>query len=149
MPVPPAGTALFSITIPPHGGDTLFADQVAAYQDMPEGLRAKIDGVTAVHSAAFGYAPDGAYGESDQELGRSMQIRPSEKARETYPHPLVRTHHETGAKALYSSAGLYSDTRGSLARGVASSPHGALRPPNARQVSIPTPMGKRHAGDLG
>ena len=104
MPVPPAGTALFSITIPPHGGDTLFADQVKAYEDMPEGLRAKVDGVTAVHSAALGYAPDGAYGESDQELGRSMQIKPSERARETYPHPLVRAHRETGAKALYSSA---------------------------------------------
>ena len=104
MDIPPAGTALFGITIPPHGGDTLFADQVKAHEEMPDDLRAKVEGLTAIHSAAFGYAPDGAYGSSDQESGRSMQIKPSEKARETCAHPLVREHHETGTKALFSSA---------------------------------------------
>ncbi|MGA0170914.1 MAG: TauD/TfdA dioxygenase family protein, partial [Pseudomonadales bacterium] len=39
-----------------------------------------------------------------QEQGRSMKILPSEKARETQEHPLVRTHHETGKRALFSSA---------------------------------------------
>lgn len=104
MPIPPAGTALFGITIPPHGGDTLFADQVKAYDDMPDALRARVEGLTAIHSAALGYAPDGAYGDRDRENGRSMAIKPSEKARETCPHPLVREHRETGAKALFSSA---------------------------------------------
>ena len=104
MDIPPAGTALFGITIPPHGGDTLFADQVKAHEEMPDDLRAKVEGLTAIHSAAFGYAPDGAYGSSDQESGRSMQIKPSEKAREACAHPLVREHHETGTKALFSSA---------------------------------------------
>ena len=104
MQIPPAGTALFGITSPPHGGDTLFADQVKAYEDMPDALREKVKGLTAIHSAALGYAPDGAYGDNDQASGRSMQIKPSEKARETCPHPMVRTHHETGTKALFSSA---------------------------------------------
>ena len=104
MEVPPAGTALFGITIPPQGGDTLFADQAKAYEEMPDSLRANVDGITAIHSAALGYAPDGAYGDGDQASGRSMQIKPSEKARETCPHPLIREHHETGAKVLYSSA---------------------------------------------
>ena len=44
MAVPPAGTALFGITIPPHGGDTLFADQVKAYKEMPDELREKVEG---------------------------------------------------------------------------------------------------------
>ena len=35
MQIPPAATALYGITIPPVGGDTLFADQVAAYEQMP------------------------------------------------------------------------------------------------------------------
>ena len=104
MDVPPAGTALFGITIPPHGGDTLFSDQVKAYEEMPDELRERVEGLTAIHSAARGYAPDGAYGDGDQASGRSMQIKPSEKARETCSHPLVRVHHETGTKALFSSA---------------------------------------------
>lgn len=104
MPVPPAATTLYGITIPPQGGDTLFADQVAAYREMPEDLKARVEGLTAIHSAALGYAPDGAYGDNDQESGRSMKIKPSEKARDTCPHPFVRTHRETGKKALFSSA---------------------------------------------
>ena len=104
MEVPPAGTALFGITIPPHGGDTLFSDQVKAYEEMPDELRERVESLTAIHSAARGYAPDGAYGDGDQASGRSMQIKPSEKARETCSHPLVRVHHETGTKALFSSA---------------------------------------------
>lgn len=104
MPVPPAATTLYGITIPPQGGDTLFSDQVAAYREMPEDLKARVEGLTAIHSAALGYAPDGAYGDNDQESGRSMKIKPSEKARDTCPHPFVRTHRETGKKALFSSA---------------------------------------------
>ena len=104
MPIPPAGTALYGITIPPVGGNTLFANQVLAYEQLPDALRDQAEGAVAIHSAALGYAPDGAYGEQDRALGRSMNIRPSERARETYEHPLVRVHPETGEKALFSSA---------------------------------------------
>ena len=102
--VPPAGTVLYGITIPPMGGETLFADQVAAYQQLPDDLRDQVEGLVAIHSAALGYAPDGAYGEDDQALGRSMKILPSERARESHTHPFVRTHRENGSKALFSSA---------------------------------------------
>jgi len=103
LEVPPAGTCLFGITIPPIGGNTLFADQVLAYERLPDALRDKADSLTAIHSAELGYAPNGAYGDDDQNSGRSMKIIPSEKAREKRAHPFVRTHHETGKKALYSS----------------------------------------------
>ena len=103
MDVPPAGTALYGITIPPVGGDTLFADQVAAYEAMPDELRQKVEGLIAIHSAELGYAPDGVYGDSEENRGRSMVILPSEKAREKREHPLVITHRETGKKALFSS----------------------------------------------
>ena len=103
LDVPPAGTCLFGITIPPIGGNTLFADQVAAYERLPDALRDKVDGLVAVHSAELGYAPDGKYGDDDQNSGRSMKIIPNEKAREKTEHPLVRRHRETGKKALYSS----------------------------------------------
>lgn len=104
LEVPPAGTALYGITIPPVGGNTLFADQVAAFERLPGRLRDRVEGLTAIHSAALGYAPDGAYGDADQDSGRSMKILPSERARDTFEHPMVRTHHETGKRALYSSA---------------------------------------------
>ncbi|KZX54920.1 taurine dioxygenase [Halioglobus sp. HI00S01] len=103
MPVPPAATALYGITIPPMGGDTLFADQVAAYEQMPDDLRVRTEGLIAIHSAELGYAPDGLYGDSEENSKRSMKIVTSEKAREKQEHPLVITHRETGKKALFSS----------------------------------------------
>lgn len=103
LEIPPAGTILYGITIPAEGGDTLFADQVAAYERLPDALRKTADDLVAVHSAALGYAPDGVYGEDDKDAGRSMKIIPSERARETCEHPFVRTHPETAKKALYSS----------------------------------------------
>ncbi|MEM8498499.1 MAG: TauD/TfdA family dioxygenase [Pseudomonadota bacterium] len=104
LDIPPAGTMLYGITIPPMGGNTLFADQVAAYESLPDALRETADSLTAIHSAELGYAPDGAYGENDRDGGRSMKILPSERAREKREHPFVRTHHETGKNALFSSA---------------------------------------------
>jgi len=103
LDVPPAGTMLYGITIPPEGGNTRFADQVAAYDRLPDALRDKADKLTAIHSAELGYSPTGLYGDGDQDSGRSMKIIPSEKALEKCEHPFVRTHRETGQKALYSS----------------------------------------------
>lgn len=103
LEIPPAGTVLYGITIPPHGGNTRFADQVAAYERLPDDLRDKADQLMAIHSAELGYSPKGAYGDDDQDSGRSMKIIPSEKALEKREHPFVRTHRETGQKALYSS----------------------------------------------
>lgn len=100
---PPAGTCLLSITIPPVGGDTLFANQHAALDAMQPDMRAKYEGLTAIHSARLAYAPDGAYGEKDE--GRSMAIRPDETALETQLHPLIREHPETGRPGLFSCLG--------------------------------------------
>ncbi|MGI9601674.1 MAG: TauD/TfdA dioxygenase family protein [Acidimicrobiales bacterium] len=101
---PPDGTCLYAKTIPPSGGDTLFADQQAALAAMPDDLRARIDGAIAGHSARGGYAPDGTYC-TDDESDRSMRIVPSETAYATQLHPLIRTHPETGAETLYSVLG--------------------------------------------
>jgi taurine dioxygenase len=102
---PPAGTCLYGITIPPVGGDTLFADQHAALDAMPADLRERLEGKMAVHSARGGYAPSGMYGESDQRTDRSMDIRPSEAAMATQLHPIVREHPETGRLGLFGCIG--------------------------------------------
>ena len=102
---PPDGTCLASKIVPPTGGDTLYANQVAALAAMPAGMRAKLEGQTAIHSARTAYAPDGMYGESEVEADRSMRIVVSEEAYETQTHPLIRTHPESGVEAVYSTFG--------------------------------------------
>lgn len=102
---PPAGTCLLGITIPTEGGDTLFADQRAALAAMPAALRSRLEGRLAVHSAAVSYAPNGLYGAADQQAGRSMDIISSEAARETWRHPIIRRHPETGREGLFGCAG--------------------------------------------
>jgi len=87
------------------GGDTLFLNQAASLAAMPADLRARIDGLTVVHSARGPYAPDGFYGESDKDSNRAMQIVTSDKAYETQTHPLIRPHPETGEDTLYSTIG--------------------------------------------
>lgn len=100
---PPAGTCLLGITIPPVGGDTLFANQHTALDAMPPEMRAQYEDLTAIHSAGLAYAPDGAYGDKDE--GRSMAIRPDESARAVQTHPMVREHPETGRLGLFSCMG--------------------------------------------
>ncbi len=99
----PAGTCLYGITIPPIGGDTLFANQHAALDAMPRTMRAKLEGRMAIHSAVKAYAPDGQYGARDKD--RSMDIRPSADAQKTQLHPLIRKHPETGREGIFSCFG--------------------------------------------
>ena len=100
---PPAGTLLYGKVIPPVGGDTLFANQYAAYDALPDAMKTRIAGLQGIHSARRGYAPSGIYGERDR--GRSMSIRYSESAMATQLHPLVRHHPETGRPALFVNMG--------------------------------------------
>lgn len=100
---PPAGTCLLAIDIPPTGGDTLFADQIAAFAILPDERKDELRSLTAIHSARLAYAPDGTYGEKDQ--GRSMAIRPDESANATQRHPLIQPHPETGEEAIFSTLG--------------------------------------------
>ena len=103
LEIPPAFTCLYGIDIPPHGGDTWFANQQMASERMPDALREKLEGVVAVHSARGGYAPKGSYGERD--VGRSMDIVSSDDALATQRHPLVRAHPETGRRGIFSTHG--------------------------------------------
>ena len=100
---PPSGTCLNAVDIPPLGGDTLYANQHAAWEALPAARKAKLADLIAVHSARLAYAPDGSYGAKDK--GRSMDIRPSEAALATQTHPLVPAHPETGRRGFYSTLG--------------------------------------------
>ena len=100
---PPAGTVLYGNVIPPVGGDTLFANQYAAWDGLSGPMKARLKDKKAVHSARRGYAKDGMYGEKDK--GRSMAIRFGDAALKTRLHPLARPHSETGRLALFVSPG--------------------------------------------
>lgn len=103
---PPIGTCLYGIKIPPSGGDTLFSNQQLAYEKMPADLKQRVQNLTAIHSAASAYSPDGLYSDKlASNVGRSMDIVVSEEARKTQTHPLIRPHTETGRPAIYSTAG--------------------------------------------
>jgi taurine dioxygenase len=103
LDTPPAGTLLYGVVIPPVGGDTLYADQHAAYDALDHEMKRRLDGLMGIHSARRGYAPQGAYGEKD--AGRSMTITWSDEAMATQLHPLVRAHPETGRLGLFLSLG--------------------------------------------
>ncbi len=100
---PPSGTCLNAVEIPPHGGDTLFANQHLAWEALPDDRKAELADLIAVHSARLAYAPDGSYGTKDK--GRSMDIRPSEAAFASHTHPLIPAHPETGRRGFYSTLG--------------------------------------------
>jgi taurine dioxygenase len=100
---PPAATVLYGDVIPPVGGDTLFANQYAAWDALPGSMQTFLKDKQGIHSARRGYARDGMYGERD--TGRSMAIRYSDSALATQLHPIMRLHPETGRPALFVSPG--------------------------------------------
>lgn len=100
---PPAGTLLYGTIVPPIGGDTLFADQCAAYDALSDETKRRLETMQAIHSAKRGYSREGAYGEGDR--GRSMDIRWSDDALRSQARPVVRRHPETGRPALTVNPG--------------------------------------------
>ena len=102
---PPAATCLFGITVPPNGGDTWYADQVAAARALPAELRRTLSGRQGIHSAKLPYAPEGAYGDADRATDRSMDIRADRSAESTMLHPLLSPHPESGEERIYGCVG--------------------------------------------
>ena len=99
---PPMASFLYALEVPAYGGDTLFANQYLAYETLSAGLRATLDGLTGIYGPhAYAAAIDSqSYGAE-----RSMKLRDDDAVAETLrtevEHPIVRTHPETGRKALY------------------------------------------------
>ena len=95
---PSLGSILRSLEIPAFGGDTLFADMYAAYDGLSDEVKEEIDGRTAIHDFAPFRKGLRKQGKSDAEIEEfNAKFPPAE-------HPVVRTHPETGRKALYVNA---------------------------------------------
>ena len=95
---PVKATCLYAIEVPTQGGDTLFANMTAAYEALSQGMRDLLDGVRAVFTAAKVHGAAGFYKNADHPMDMTKNAQ-KEEAR--YLHPVVRTHPETGRKALY------------------------------------------------
>jgi taurine dioxygenase len=99
LEIPPMGTMLIAREVPPYGGDTLFANMYLAYEALSAGMRRMLDGLVAVNSSA---KADVSKTREDRMRERARDDALSEYAAE---HPVVRTHPETGRKALYVNGG--------------------------------------------
>ncbi|GAA4538522.1 TauD/TfdA dioxygenase family protein [Pseudonocardia xishanensis] len=94
---PPAGAVLYSVDVPPVGGDTLFASMYAAHEALSPGMKRLVGGLRMVH--ANGYLGDAAALE-DRRSGLAMPVRTDVRVR-TAEHPLVTRHPETGRSVLF------------------------------------------------
>lgn len=103
MEEPALGSVLYALETPEVGGDTLFANQYLAYDRLSDGMKAMLGPLRAVHSPSSQYAPGG---ESDRNNARrkGMNVAVTDAAQTKVTHPVVRTHPETGRKALYVNA---------------------------------------------
>ena len=90
--VPFKATQLYGLAIPSRGGDTLFASMYAAYNALPDPLKQRIDGLQGAY----------IYGGRRKH---SVLLNPEDRDKKPVLHPLVRTHGETGRKALYFDPG--------------------------------------------
>ena len=90
--VPPKAAILYSLEVPPAGGNTYFADMFAAYEMLPPSLKKAAEGKVAVHDASRNSA--GFLRKGYKEV---TDVRETVGAR----HPLVRTDPKTGRKALF------------------------------------------------
>ena len=92
---PPMGSMLLSHEVPPFGGDTLFACQYAAYEGLSDTMQRLLDGLHGVSTSA----------KADVSKTREDRMKSDGKATPpqsfTATHPIVRTHPETGRKALF------------------------------------------------
>ena len=90
---PPMASMLYAIEIPPYGGDTIFSNQYMAYENLSDGFKKTLSELIAVNSS------------SKPEVSKTREDRMSEAGMElnvlSALHPAVRTHPETGRKALY------------------------------------------------
>ena len=95
LDAPPMGSMLLSREVPPYGGDTLFANQYLAYESLSATMQRLLGDLVGISSSA------------KADVSKTREDRIKDGGKETAPteyraeHPMVRTHPETGRKALY------------------------------------------------
>jgi len=100
LEVPARATLLYSIQVPKKGGDTLFANQYAAYDDLSSSMKKRIEGRVALHH--YGNRDD-----LDKASRTVASVLTGEQERKVawVRHPVARRHPVTGRTALYAVSG--------------------------------------------
>lgn len=95
----PAFSVLRGVTIPPYGGNTVWANTVEAYDRLPDALKALVDTLWAVHTNEYDYAE---HNENDEDPDDYTVFKRKDFASTVYEtaHPVVRVHPETGERSL-------------------------------------------------
>lgn len=93
-PEPSLGSILRAVEVPSTGGDTLFADMGAAFDGLPDAVKEKVCGLTAVHDFLHAFGPLFPPEQHDE-------IRRKHPPQE---HPVIRSHPETGRRLIYVNA---------------------------------------------
>ena len=91
---PPCATQLYAVEVPAAGGDTLYSDMYRAYAHLSPGMRTMLGRLRAVNTAAL-------LGREKRDGYASVRARNVDRLDMRAEHPVVRTHPETGRKALY------------------------------------------------
>ena len=152
-PKPAKATILYAKETPSAGGDTLFTNLYLAYETLSEPMKALLADVKTwnvgdrkklMHAEKIGVTPDGRYAGNEK---MSAKLRDPGDLQTEAAHPLVRTHPETGRKALYLSN--HTQTLDGSSRGGQADPGlpGGAR--GGAGVHMPVPLASRLDGDLG
>ncbi len=97
LPEPSLGSILYALEVPAYGGDTEWASTYLAYDHLSDGMKKMLEGLNGVNSASNGaVAATRALQTAEKGTGASEEAKVA-------THPIVRTHPETGRKALYCS----------------------------------------------
>ncbi|MFE6805531.1 TauD/TfdA dioxygenase family protein [Streptomyces sp. NPDC057696] len=91
MAAPALGSVLRAVEVPPAGGDTMWADMAVAYDNLSEEMKARIDGLTAVHD----WVPSWGSLMTEEQIARMREALPAVE------HPVVIRHPQSGRKVLY------------------------------------------------
>lgn len=97
-PEPVLGTCLYARESPAVGGDTIWSNQMQAFEALSPALQRMLEGLKVMHSARRSYGPQGTYADDDL---KSMRIQAGEEALKEQAHPCIRTHPENGRKILF------------------------------------------------
>jgi taurine dioxygenase len=109
LPEPPFASILHALEVPPYGGDTIWANQEAAFDALSGGMQSMLSTLRGVHSAVNAYS---TRMQAVHDTFAGMTVHTSSEAERVEHHPVVRVHPESGRPSLFVNAQYTIDLAG-------------------------------------